>query len=232
MSRKGKMVFSRSDLEEAFNLPVNDYFTETMKKDLLNGIREHLIMHEMDHVRDQAARQFVKNATMRYYKSKLSAGEVTGVPIIDRMPDEIKKFMVEKVETSKAYMITINAKDEIDPKEFWRRVTEFTTRNDFLEWKIYTLEQRSEKDQDAYGWHIHIIAESSLPKCRMVDKIYKSFNRFVSARNYIDVQKIVADMDTRIEYVKGNKKESKMGKVDKDKILKERLGIPMFVEKN
>lgn len=220
------------DLAEAKAMETSKYFTQAQKELLISSIEEGIRNREFSMVVDQAAKQFVKNAYLRYYKKLLTENSLTGVDIIDRMPDEVKALAKEKPKVEGVFMITINARDGIDPKLFWKRYQEFMARQDYLDLIVASLEQRSEGDQEPYGWHVHILCKSDQYKSRIVDKVYKSFMKFVAGKNYVDVRKSTEDLDVRIEYVKGIKDDKKMGKVEKDKILKMTMGIPMFVEKN
>ena len=131
-------------------------------------------------------------------------------------------------ELIKQKMVTISAKDGINPVKFWQRSIEHITNSKYIEEAIYCLEQRSEADQEPYGWHIHILMKTSQPKCKIIDKIHKCFKNYITARNYVDVTKPNENSE---KYLKGQKIEAKMKKVEKDIKLREKWGIPNFLEK-
>lgn len=125
-------------------------------------------------------------------------------------------------------MITVSAKDKVDPVEFWKRTDKFVQNNEWVKQAIYSIEQRSEGEQEPYGWHVHILGIFSYPKSQIIQKTFRSFKSFVVAPNYIDVR---PSTESREDYIKGDKCPDKMSKVKRDRVLREELKIPQYAEK-
>lgn len=172
-------------------------------------------------VYDQSKWEILKNLSKKLIMNELSKGTYNGVlqQVYNRLP---------RVDNTSYKMVTISSKDNIDPVLFWKRCTEYINNSEWIKKAIYCLEQRSQDDQEPYGWHIHVLGTFCVPKSIIIQKTYKSFKRFVVAPNYIDVR---SSTDDRINYIKGQKSQGKMPKVLKDRILRHSLNIPDWLEK-
>lgn len=171
---------------------------------------------------NQCEKDVIKAMVKATIKDQLSKGIYQGKiaqKIYDQMPK--KEFTVYK-------MVTISGKDDLDPKAFWERCEEYVENTTWITEAVYSIEQRSEGDQQPYGWHLHIVGKFAQPKSKIIEKTYRSFKRFIVAPNYVDVRPSSIE---RYDYVKGLKSDAKMPKVEKDRKLRKELGIPNFAEK-
>lgn len=178
-----------------------------------------------------AAKRMSAAMWTRELKRMLLEGESTGT-VLDDMPKIVVDRYLKPKDEEKHMMITINAKDGIDPMKFWKRYEEWVSNQTIVEPVLASLEQKGEGDTPAHGFHIHLIAKTKLCGSKIAQRMIKSFSAFVAAGNYIDGKWIKKDMDVRMEYLKGKKRPEKMGKVKKDAEIKNALGIPLFVDYN
>jgi hypothetical protein len=115
---------------------------------------------------------------------------------------------------------------------FWQRAIDMIDSQQYLfDMCTITLEQREETlDKPAHGWHIHIVAYARGKKDKLIDKLHKSFKRFVNGRNFVDFK--YSENKNPANYLKGGKKpEYKIRRVERDKVEKVRLNIPFYLEK-
>lgn len=225
---------SEEDLSE--ELARADTWTDEEKK-MMELLESRFKGNEKKKIVEMAQEQTVKRMISamysRHYKRLLEEGRPTGTAL-DIVPREIVEgYIKSEKKTENHVMITVSAKEQgIDPAKFWKRFEEWVSNQTLVEPVISTLEQRSEGDTPAYGFHIHLIAKTTNPPSKIAQRMIKSFSGFVVAQNYIDIKRITKDLDVRLAYLKGEKKEEKMGKVEKDIQIKNALGIPLFKEYN
>lgn len=135
-----------------------------------------------------------------------------------------------KPKDQRTFFVTINAKDDIDVVQFWAQMKKCEKKTLLKSVRgRYVIEQRSEGDQEPYGWHIHWLVEFEKhnPKSAIVQQVYQCFKNYVAGANYIDVRLVVGEDAWKMyeKYISGEKKEEKMGKVQKDIILREKYQL-------
>lgn len=99
-----------------------------------------------------------------------------------------------------------------------------------MEWVIFAKANFELFREGGEHPHCHIYLETKEPRSRIVDKIFhpKYTKKVIFAKNFIDVKPAE---DWHIDYIKLNKKDEKMEKVDLDIEWRKKNGIPDF-EKN
>lgn len=191
---------------------------------------------EVKAVMDISAKRLAASYYTKYLKQCIKEGKPTGT-VLDYLPQEV--LAAAKDNEQKVWMITLNAKPKTDPKKFWNRFEDWLGKQDFFTAHIASLEQRSTADDPAEGWHIHLVGKSTVLKSVAIKKLLKSFSAFIEVRNCIQIDAITRDYENRVEYVKGHKhgkneteRQLKVARVEKDRMIKEALGIPIFKEYN
>lgn len=93
---------------------------------------------------------------------------------------------------------------------------------------MYSLEQRSEGDETPHGWHIHwrVEFDTYSSKSIYIQQIYQCFQKYVGDQAAIDMKPW---NDNQPKYIRGEKISDKMGRVEKDKILRTKFLIPPFI---
>lgn len=192
------------------------------------------LMQHLDAARDELLRCAAKKFLRQRIMEDKSTGDLLLNTAVKRWGKEmfVQEKRGRKRETTKK-LITISAKDNIDVHQFWKRMekckskTKLSSKNG-----MYVLEQRAEGEQEPYGWHIHWLVDFEVTSATsvIVQQIYQCFTRFVTAANYIDVKDVPDDhWEHKKIYMEGKKKEEKMGKVQKDIQMRNKLNIPHIV---
>lgn len=208
------------------------FSTEEQKMmDTLSQLHKEIARKKaVDMEKNAAAKRMAAAMFSRYYKQLLSEGKPTGT-LLDDVPKEVVDcYLKQSKKTDNHMMITINSKDGIDPMKFWKRYEEWVKNQTIVIPVIASLEQKGEGTTPAHGWHIHLIGKTQLCPSKLAQRMIKSFSSFVAAGNYIDGKWIKKDLEYRIGYLKGGKRDEKLGKVEKDTEYKNALGIPLYVE--
>jgi len=169
-----------------------------------------------------ARKDMYKSLVKAHLKEALQKGTCT-----DKLLQQLYDTLPRK-ENSDYKMVTLSAKDGIDAKSFWDRAVQHITTSGYIKSALYCIEQRSQDGQDPYGWHIHILGNFTEPKSKIIEKVYKSFKRFLAGKNYVDVR---PSTETRRGYLMGDKCPDKMPKVLRDRELRVQLQIPDYQQK-
>lgn len=94
---------------------------------------------------------------------------------------------------------------------------------------VYVYEQRSEGDEPEHGWHIHAQVETMAYPAKLKQYVLQKFK----SRDLVASIKCdrVYNANWKDQYMIGAKhNDAKAGKVAKDIVLRERYGIPLFME--
>lgn len=190
-------------------------------------------------LRTQAYMEIIKAAYRRKARQEVQDDKVSHTLLRIAVADIGKDFFVADSKAGRKSQqpmkfITINAKDGIDPKEFWEQMAKCVKKQKLQAKRgYYVLEQRSEGDQDPYGWHIHWLVdlEGTTSDSVVCQQVYQCFQRFVAGKNYVDYRPIYNEeqWNQKLEYMKGNKKTDKIPKVWKDRVLRPDLEIPEII---
>lgn len=127
---------------------------------------------------------------------------------------------------SDRWFITVNAKPDVDPIKFWKRAEKFVTMQKAK--IVCSLEQRG--IDTLHGWHIHFLVEYGKEqfKSKMIQVFENAFTDYIGSSNSVDVR---IGKDFHIGYIKGNKVDEKMEKVELDTKFKNENNIALFLEK-
>lgn len=126
-----------------------------------------------------------------------------------------------EVEDKDWYFITINPDPKKDFNDFYRDFKSCLSLTPFKSHKwIYAIDQRSEGEDEASGFHIHLVYNRRVNThtfCRPSEwknTLKRKLEKYVGNEKHFKFVNINTDEDLLrcIDYVKGIKKESKMGK--------------------
>lgn len=198
------------------------------------------VQAEVNTLRDQAMNDLIKQAFKRYYREVIQSGDVSKLPF--KLQLAVKEVGVEtfvsstkgrKKDTSD-WFITISAKDPVDPVKFFEQMSKCVKKAQLRGKGSYVLEQRSEADQEPYGYHIHWMVhfDTQSSKSVIVQQVYQCFTKYLAGKNYVDAIPCYTpeEIAAREKYIRGEKKLDKMAKVEKDVLVREKLKIPRVVE--
>lgn len=193
---------------------------------------------ELNEIMKRAREELIRTAARRFYRKQIAEDKVVGDGLlalaVKRMGKDsfIEETRGRKKQTTKK-LITINAKDGIDPVKFWNQMSKCIKKSALQAKQAkYVLEQRSEEQQEPYGWHIHWLVdfEATSSTAIIVQQVYQCFTRYLTGSNYVDVKDVPDDhWEHKEKYITGGKKDEKMKKVEKDRKLREELGIPEII---
>lgn len=127
------------------------------------------------------------------------------------------------------WFVTVSAKEhDTNGVGLWKRACKMMNRYQ-ADYKGYTIEQKSENPDNVYGFHIHFLLRhpKEVFKAQLIQKFSFAFNDFIVGHNSIDVR---PENVSHVQYIQGTKREEKMGKVEVDKIWKQKNNIPMYIE--
>lgn len=189
-------------------------------------------------IRRKALDDVLMQAAKRMWRKKLAAGEggVFAEYLMQRIGLTTDDFVGEtrgrKKDTTR-WFVTISAKDPVDHYQFWQQMKKCVKKVKIQGSGMYVIEQRSEMDQDPYGWHIHWLVEfeTQSSKAVIIQQVYQCFQRFLAGSNYVDARPVYTDEDweAKRKYISGEKKQDKMGKVEKDRFLRKKHGYPEII---
>lgn len=202
--------------------PIRDEYVKQLKSAFVDVQRDEL-------------RKLMKT----YYKHCVLNGKTTGDLVYDtvmsQLPPECRVYKTAQ-KTSRIMLITLSADDTKvkDPKEFFEDAKKAFSKYTWMKPLAMTLEQRQEdQTKDPYGWHIHVVVKDSKYTPSLAsEKIYKSFKKYLTAKNYVDckVHREERAEEICLDYIYGRKQEAKMPKVAYDNVIRERHGIPNAFE--
>lgn len=185
--------------------------------------------HRLRDLRNNALDTMIRNAYQRYYK-KLIQEDKKLPDVLEMAVSEVGKdcFLKAKDEKNRKWFITIGAKDGIDFHAFYRQMKKCIKKEKLCGKGVYVLEQRSQGDEEPYGWHIHwrVEFDNYHSKSVIAQQVYQCFKRYLAGKNYVDLK---LWNDNQLEYMDGNKTEDKMSKVEKDRMLRTKYGYPAKV---
>lgn len=195
-------------------------------------------IHRVNDMRKQALADLIRSAYRRHYRNLLS-DEAAKLPLeLQIAVDDIGReaFVSDprgRKKDTRRWWITISAKDPVDHYKFWTQMQKCIKKAQLKGVGKYVLEQRSEPDQEPYGWHIHWLVEfeQQSSKAVITQQVYQCFKTYLSGANYIDVKGVYTDDEwsAREMYMSGHKKPEKMGKVQQDQILRQKYGYPDII---
>lgn len=197
-------------------------------------LRESIRLHDL---RNHAVNDLVKSAYKRYYRKQIVEGG--SLPKVLQMAVAhigIESFAGEtrgrKKDTTR-WFVTVSAKDNIDVFQFFNQMQKCVKKQKLQGSGKYVIEQRSESDQDPYGWHLHWLVQfdTQSSKSVIIQQVAQCFQKYISGTNYVDCRPIYSDEDwtAKQKYIEGGKKEDKMSKVEKDRLLRKKYKLPEII---
>lgn len=190
------------------------------------------LQQRLSDITSKAKDDLIRAAVRKKLRQQILANNVQCEYLKMALDQHGRENFVDNREKSKTHMffVTINAKDGIDVVPFWAQMKKCVDKALLKSNRSkYVIEQRSEGDQEPYGWHIHWLVEfeKHTPKSVIVQQVYRCFKSYVAGANYIDVRLVVGEDAWKMyeKYISGEKKEEKMGKVQKDIILREKYQL-------
>lgn len=191
-------------------------------------IREEYLQEEFDGIYKAARRELVRTAVRRKLLNDIKENTVTDSVLKDAVDRLGRDAFLQKKDPG-MWLITIGAKEGIDPLEFWKQMENCIKKKYVAGTGEYVIEQRGENGQEPYGWHIHWVLKPAVytSKSVKVQQVYQCFKKFVAGDNYIDVKPVTRTPECVLKYIEGIKKdEGKHAKVEQDKVVRLRIGIP------
>lgn len=196
-------------------------------------------LSEISDIRDSAIRDLIRSAYRRKARQEIETGQITHSLLKLAVADIGQEYFKSDSKAGRKSMspmkfITINAKDGIDPQAFVAQMKKCVKKQKLQAKRgIYVLEQRSEGTQDPYGWHIHWLVEfeSTTSLAVVTQQTYQCFQKYLAGSNYVDVREIYNEEQwtQKQSYMQGNKKDEKMSKVEKDRVVRDQLNIPHHI---
>lgn len=199
------------------------------------GVNNH-VQKQLDQL-DKAEADMITSMYKKLIRNAINAGEKTGISAIDDMVrlagPEAFGTKAGRKKHSLIKLVTINAQDGIDPVRFFDQMKKCVKKSMLRSKRgCYVLEQRSEADQQPYGYHIHWLVEfeaTSSPQT-IAQQVFQCFSKYIAASNYVDVRDLTEQRwDQEVRYLSGEKIEAKMPKVLKDRVLRKKYGIPEII---
>lgn len=175
----------------------------------------------------------------RALRMDLKEGRKTGSVLIDTLVESMPECVNHEPRSGRPMnklqycFVTVNFKDGIDVRKAFKQMERCVSKALLAsETYAWVLEQRSEGDQEEYGWHIHWLVRFSEQRTKsvVVQQVYQSFRMFLVGSNYVDVKDVAHTWDVHLSYIRGEKKEEKMAKVLRDRELREKYFLPHIVE--
>lgn len=130
---------------------------------------------------------------------------------------DIKKIQGNKKKN--IFLITVNFDDQTVTvpimKEAHQKFLQIQT-HEYLG-HVFEKHRRDEKTKQIYiHHHIHYVVMSDYPKTKVLQFVFQKLKKYVGGINFIDVSKHPT-AETAMKYIDGNKEQSKMECVEKDR---------------
>lgn len=181
-------------------------------------------------IHDQARAEIIRAAARASIRASIESGAYEQDPVLKEAVERYgKEHFVKPKKEPGTWLITIGAKEGIDPKNFFNQMEKCRVKKGLEGKGQYVLEQRAEAGQEPYGWHIHWLfqADYHVAVSKRVQLVYQCFQKYLAAPNYVDVTRVTRTPECVVAYLDGDKKaEGKAAKVEHDKVVRARLGIP------
>lgn len=204
-----------------------DYQDEMLAAQFVIDRENKLIQRAYDDV--------IVSAYKRYYRKQVQTGVYTNKAlqkVVEKIGEDCFVQTRGRKKDTNMYFITISAKDGVDYYQFWSQMTKCIQKSSLKGSGMYVLEQRSEGEQDPYGFHIHWVVtfSSTTAKSVIVQQVYQCFSKYLAGPNYVDVRPLyeASECEAKRQYILGTKCELKMPKVLKDRIFRAKHNIPEY----
>lgn len=200
---------------------------------------------DVDQILEQVVKDRIKKAA-RMYLTKMLDDDMESAKkkfpglafAIDRFGED--NFKSESRGRPKKHLdyrlfVTLQSRNDkdVNPIQFWAQMQKLVKKMSLQGTGRFKLEQRSEGDQDPYGWHIHwdLLLDRPISMSVFFQQVaqcmakYMLFPRVEGKVDYRNID-IKAYGDHHDKYMMGQKVPEKMPKVEKDILLRKRYGIP------
>jgi hypothetical protein len=198
------------------------------------------VFNALNHV---AMKRAINDKLTQCYKLLLQEGDFSDFPeeaqqilsIFKIKQEKCKDIFNLKYGKYPLCFFTINFKPDFDNnvQGVYNVMKDLTKNYKYLldtDW-IYTIEQRSDTEEEIKGVHVHILFVRIESPKRITDMFKKKFfDEFVGTHAALDFQ-FVSDKqkDDKVKYILGIKEKKKMDKVYIDRIWRERESIPHYI---
>nr|WPR18766.1 MAG: replication polyprotein [Owegonang virus 25] len=124
-----------------------------------------------------------------------------------------------RVEKSDTFMVTVNAKSDVDLKTF-TATTDKWVKQKYIQSAEYTYEQRGDTPETTgKGIHVHAIVKTDTNKADFIKRVANTFKACIGSTQAVDVRPIPKKLlEDKRAYLRGVKTHEKMAKVNMDKI--------------
>lgn len=186
---------------------------------------------EFKKLKDDACREVCKKALMKHYRQLAVTDNLKPLQMDLTLSITGKEAFQKEERGHDRWFITISAKDGINFIQFLRQMDKATKKQALTKVgdAYYVLEQRSEQDQEPYGFHIHWLLQTNTKtqKGKLVQQVYQCFTKYLAGANYVDVRPVHGDdaWSQKLSYIQGNKCADKMLKCQKDKVVRRKYNI-------
>lgn len=126
-----------------------------------------------------------------------------------------KKLLSLNTENFKWFFITVGYDDKIITPDLIRKYSlKVATASKFYD--VEYVNERFRKDDAGEIYihhHTHFLVKTDLPKSRVIDTVYATVKKVVSAKNFVDVvgpRDKKGTYEDKLKYVRGEKTQSKM----------------------
>jgi len=194
------------------------------------------ISHEVFETIVQAQKDLIRSAARRMLKDQIRTGNVQSTRIQEALKFIPAQYFISeetrgRKKDTKCWFITVSAKEDIDYYKFINQMEKCLKKQKLSSVRgYYVLEQRSESDQEPYGFHIHWLVEfkEQSSGSTIQQQVYQCFQNFVAGSNYIDRKPVYDECqwEEKLKYIKGEKNKIKQAKVLKDIIFRDKHRIP------
>lgn len=203
---------------------------------------------EFQKIKIKAQRRAIEDKMTQYYKKLIDEEQYesfhgTAVPVLKQL-HSLKTASDNIVDTKQGQnpycFFTINVKPEKAKEnsleEFSEELKDFTEKQKYLKDvnMMYTIEQRSEGNDEVEGIHCHMLFEKGKNSPSKLQRAFnnKFFDKWVGTHAALDYKYISESrLDSKIEYILGQKETGKMPKVIRDRQMKDAHGLPWYVSR-
>lgn len=133
----------------------------------------------------------------------------------------VEELSKKRTEDIKIYMLTINPLDDPYWEQLEKIVPKLLSYKNFLIDAEVQYEQRSEDENNPYGFHVHIACKLGRSTKNTIDTVFSTVRKYLPGilRSSIDLRL----SKNAYEYVKGNKgDDSKNRKMEVDEIIRQK----------
>ena len=213
-----------------------------MDPELQQRLYENQLRFDFNSLKLKAQKRAIEDKLTSYYKKLIDNDETDDFdPATNQILPVVKSL---KVKTDTIYdtkngknpycFFTVNLKPdytEADVVELYKVCKSFFSTTTYVKngQYIWSMEQRSEDEEVTTGYHIHILFEKGDASPSKIERAFKNkfFDQYVGTVAALD-WRYCNEAKPKVRYILGIKEDTKMQKIKIDRIMKTRLGLPMY----